>query len=104
MGIEKFKLLDLHLKGECELTAKLEIDSSVKAVSIDFQRFEENFYGFQMPEDVQILLRNYPQLSQRLIGCLGDFLKRKRIDLPVDFSVFVRRQNIAVRQSEKLAA
>lgn len=104
MEIKQFKLLDLRQTGESELIAKLEIDKNVNDVLIDFQRFEDGFYGFRLPEDVSAVLRNYPRLSQDLIGKFTDFLKQNKFDLPVDFSLIVRRQNVAVRQAEKLAA
>jgi hypothetical protein len=104
MEIKKFKLLGLRQTGEAELSAELEIDKNIKGVSIDFQKFEDDFYGFHLPEDVNVVLRNYPQLSQKLLAALSDFLKQRKLDLPVDFSLIVRRQNVAARQSEKLAA
>lgn len=104
MEIKQFKLLNLRRNGDSELAARFEIDKNTKDVSINFQRFEDDFYGFRLPEDVNVVLRNYPQMSQRLIESLTDFLEHKEFDLPVDFSLFVRRQNVAARQEEKIAA
>ena len=103
MEIRQFKLLDLIQTEKNQLTAKLEIDKIIRDVQVDFQYFESDFYGFQLPEDIQIILRNYPRLSQKVISCFGDYLKQKSLLLPIDFSILVQRQNIAA-QMEKQAA
>ena len=104
MEIRQFKILELIQTEKSQLTAKLEINQTVRNIEIDFQQFEDGFYGFQMPEDVQAVLRNYPLLSQEVIGYFSDYLKRKSPGLPMDFSFLVRRQNVAPNQPEKQAA
>jgi hypothetical protein len=104
MEIRQFKILELIQTKESQMTAKLEIDKTVRNVKIDFQQFEDGFYGFQMPEDVQVILRNYPALSQKVISHFSDYLKDQSRGLPMDFSFLVRRQNINLSQPEKQAA
>lgn len=103
MEIRQFKLLDLIQTEKNQLTAKLEIDKIIRNVKVDFQYFDSDFYGFQLPEDVNIILRNYPKLSRKVMNCFGDYLEQKSLLLPIDFSSFVQRQNIATQLEQQAA-
>jgi hypothetical protein len=84
--LNKFGILEISKIRNREYLLNCDINGGKQLISV-FVEMEKPIFGVNYSDDFILTLRNYPQVSRRLVGIIRDFHIGKEIDLPIPLLV-----------------
>jgi hypothetical protein len=84
--LNDFSILKISKTKNREYLLDCRINKKKREISVRVE-MEEPIFGINYSDKFILIMRNYPQLSRRLVGIIKDFHYGEKIDLPLSLLI-----------------